>query len=199
MLGPGGRRAFFQELWPFFTCSGGGGLAVSPSPPSYQASLQVSRLIATWQDARHRSTRLKPMTLSCLLCGAGLAVSGFLVISLLPGTAGQQPGLPAAQLVATWQGHKASVHAITVAADGKRALSASEDGTLRIWNIATGTSEVVCEYGERVWAAAFLPAGDRVVAGGHDGRLAIFDARTASRWLPSARRPLADAASRRWR
>lgn len=79
-------------------------------------------------------------------------------------------------LAATWEGHRGSVHTICVAPDGKRAATASEDGTIRVWHVATGNCATVCQDKDRIWAVAFLPKGDTLVSGGFDGRLTLWDA-----------------------
>jgi len=85
----------------------------------------------------------------------------------------QQP--PPQKPAATWEGHRASVQAITVAPGGKQVATASEDGTLRIWDVATGTCLAVCRDDGRVWTAAFLPQGTRLISGGADGRLSLWN------------------------
>lgn len=83
---------------------------------------------------------------------------------------------PAPALAATWEGHRASVHTLCLAPDGKRVATASEDGTIRIWDVATGVCATVCQDDDRVWSVAFLPMGDTLVSGGFDGRLTLWNA-----------------------
>ena len=110
---------------------------------------------------------------------AGLALSLFATFAVCRPP--QEPSPPKPRLVGSWKGHSGSVHSIAVSADGARAVTASEDGTLRIWKVADGVTKTVCKQGERVWAAAFLPGGDRVVAGGFDGRLTLWNADDGAR------------------
>lgn len=69
--------------------------------------------------------------------------------------------------------------AITLAAhpDGKSFFSASEDGILILWDVATGDAWGVYEghNNEPVTAIAFHPSGDYALSGAGDGRLILWD------------------------
>jgi WD40 repeat protein len=66
--------------------------------------------------------------------------------------------------LATWRGHTSAVYALAVTRDGRRAMSASHDGTCRLWDIATGRE--IGRVGEHSTAirSADLAADDRTVA-----------------------------------
>jgi WD40 repeat protein len=51
-----------------------------------------------------------------------------------------QPALhpPGTALVRTLEGHSDSVNGVAMTADGKRAVSASSDGTLKVWDLESG-------------------------------------------------------------
>ena len=53
--------------------------------------------------------------------------------------------------------------------DGRRALSASADKTLKLWDIETGDPLAAFTANSDLFAAA-VAANDRFVAGSHDGR-----------------------------
>jgi len=78
--------------------------------------------------------------------------------------------------VRRFAGHTAGVDGVCVSADGKRILSASDDGTLRLWDLATGAElEQFVGHSDRVHAAAFLPDGQHVVSGSWDRTVRIWD------------------------
>ena len=74
----------------------------------------------------------------------------------------------------TLEGHTASVNAVAVL-DGRRAVSASDDGTLRVWDLESGVPLVVMTLDAPVWAVAGSPDDRIVVAGDRSGRVHFFD------------------------
>jgi WD40 repeat protein/serine/threonine protein kinase len=76
-----------------------------------------------------------------------------------------------------FSGHAASVIAVAFTPDGRRLLSASRDGTLRAWDLATGAE--VLQMGDAVFnklrCVAFAASGRRALAGYNDGSLVLWD------------------------
>jgi WD40 repeat protein len=73
------------------------------------------------------------------------------------------------------RGHDGPVNSAAFSLDGQRVVTASEDGTARIWNTASGTQLGVLRGHRRpVNSAAFSPDGERVVTASTD--------RTARLW-----------------
>ena len=89
---------------------------------------------------------------------------------LCPQTASLTPPGP---LLQTFAGHTGGVTALAVLPDG-RALSGSEDGTLRLWDLASGESRVLAGHTGGVTALAVLPDG-RALSGSDDGTLRLWD------------------------
>jgi len=79
----------------------------------------------------------------------------------------------------TFKGHTGGVTCVTFAPDGRRILSASDDGTMRIWDAQTG-GELQRLRGDAniVLSAAFSLDGRRIVSGGTDGAVKVWDAET---------------------
>ncbi len=67
-------------------------------------------------------------------------------------------------------GHSASVNAVAFSDCGRTLASGSTDQTVRIWNVATRRELMQLRSHEsdlgEVWALAFSPSGDRLIAGG---------------------------------
>lgn len=92
------------------------------------------------------------------------------------------------KLVRTLGGHLDRVNAIAFSPDGQRLASASSDGTVRVWDPANGALLKILKpgLGDRIvnlaneveadfYAVRFLPDGKRLVAGGSDKRILIWD------------------------
>jgi WD40 repeat protein len=76
-----------------------------------------------------------------------------------------------------FSGHRDGIWSVAVSPDGRRAASASMDGTVRIWDLDT-SAEIRRFEGHRgfwVTVAAFLPDGHRVLSGGTDCHLRLWD------------------------
>jgi WD40 repeat protein len=74
---------------------------------------------------------------------------------------------PGGPLVRTLEGHTGPVRDVAVTPDGRHAVSASYDQTLRLWDLESGQSRLTLE-GHRyeVSAVAVTPDGCRAVSGG---------------------------------
>ena len=66
-------------------------------------------------------------------------------------------------------------------ADGKRAVSASDDKTLKVWDLATGTLRTLKGHADSVNAVAMTPDGKRAVSGSDDKTLKVWDLATGRR------------------
>ena len=97
-----------------------------------------------------------------------------LTASLIP------PGGP---LLLTLMGHRGTVPTVAISADGQRGVSGGDDGTVRVWDLATG-EELPALTGHRVGrdrgvtAVAVSPDGQRAVSGGTDGTVRVWDLAT---------------------
>ena len=76
---------------------------------------------------------------------------------------------PGRGLLRTLNGHSSSVNAVAVTADGKRAISGSNDNTIKVWDLATGN--VIASFtGESPIASCVIaPDGVTIVAGDESG------------------------------
>jgi WD40 repeat protein len=83
----------------------------------------------------------------------------------------QSPGL-----VREFVGHSGGVTACAVMPDGQRMISASEDRTLKLWDLATGEILATLRgHTDTVSACAVAPDGRRVVSASWDGTLKLWD------------------------
>jgi WD40 repeat protein len=78
--------------------------------------------------------------------------------------------------IATLTGHQNSVRNASFSPDGRHLVTASWDGTARLWDVATGKEITVLRgHQGEVLHAAFNPDGTRVVTASEDGTARVWD------------------------
>ena len=83
------------------------------------------------------------------------------------------PGTP---LLRTLTGHSGSVNAVVLTPDGRRAVSASEDGTLKTWDFESGRElRSLIGHADYVTGVAVTPDGTKAVSASRDGMLKVWD------------------------
>ncbi|HRY47305.1 MAG TPA: protein kinase [Candidatus Paceibacterota bacterium] len=86
--------------------------------------------------------------------------------------------------VLRFQGHIRTPETVEYSPDGQQILTASGDGTARLWDARTGQELVALRMqhppDEAVFSAHFNPQGDRIITACADGRARIWDAGTGS-------------------
>lgn len=91
------------------------------------------------------------------------------------------PGLSARDtgLLRTLEGHSDCVNAVAISPDGRRAVSASRDHTLRVWDLETGRQMHIMEGHSRpVNGIAIAPDAERAVSVAHDNTVKVWDLKT---------------------
>jgi NACHT domain- and WD repeat-containing protein len=79
----------------------------------------------------------------------------------------------------TLEGHTSWVKAVSMTPDGRRAVSGSDDHTVRVWDLETGECERVLEgHTDTVYAVRMTPDGRRVVSGSQDNTVRVWDLET---------------------
>src|SRR4028119_245433 len=88
----------------------------------------------------------------------------------------ERPGEGALRTLA---GHSDSVTAVAIAPDGKTAISASDDQTLKIWDTETGRElKTLTGHSSEVRAVAIAPDGKIAISASDDQTLKIWDTET---------------------
>ena len=82
---------------------------------------------------------------------------------------------------ATFLGHTGQVLHAALSPDETRVVTASEDGTARVWSIKTGQSLFSMLHGGAVWSAEYSPDGKRIVTSSMDATVRLWDAKTGKR------------------
>jgi hypothetical protein len=92
-----------------------------------------------------------------------------------------QWGLPSAPAALTrvLKGHTGPVNGVAFSPDGSRLATTSEDGTVRVWDPATGHPTITLEgHTGGVWGVAFSPDGRQLATASEDGTVRLWDPAT---------------------
>jgi len=92
-----------------------------------------------------------------------------------------QPALdpPGKAMLRTLEGHSGPVWSVAVTGDGKRAVSASADGTLKVWELGTGRLlRTLKGHSADVRSVALTPEGAWAISASWDKTLAVWDLET---------------------
>ncbi len=94
------------------------------------------------------------------------------------------PSLPDPALIRTLQGHTKTVHSCAISPAGDWVVSASWDGTLKVWNARTGAELLALEgHTTSVHGCAVSPLGDYIVSASADHTLKVWDAQIGTELL----------------
>lgn len=81
-------------------------------------------------------------------------------------------------------GHRGYILSVAVSGDGRCAVTGSDDGTARLWDVASGRELHRFEsHGAAVLCVAFSPDDRRIISGGRDRKLHFWDTATGKERL----------------
>ena len=81
----------------------------------------------------------------------------------------------------TFAGHRGNVEALAFAPDGQMLATAANDGTARLWDVASGEQLMALSgHSDAVLAVSFFPDGKRVATAASDATARVWDVETGS-------------------
>ncbi|MFN8938244.1 MAG: WD40 repeat domain-containing protein [Acidobacteriota bacterium] len=79
-------------------------------------------------------------------------------------------------MLRTLAGHSGPVRHVALTPDGQRALSASDDNTLKLWNLESGeVIRTLAGHRRPVWHVALTPDGQRALSASEDNTLKLWN------------------------
>ncbi|MDX1416172.1 MAG: hypothetical protein R3293_18385 [Candidatus Promineifilaceae bacterium] len=72
-------------------------------------------------------------------------------------------------------GHKGSVYSASFSPDGERIVTAGDDGSVKVWDLAGNELASLLGHTAAVQSASFSPDGQRIVTAGADGSARVWD------------------------
>ncbi len=94
----------------------------------------------------------------------------------------QPPFTPNPACLKVLEGHIGAVQAVSVATNGRQAVSGGDDGSVRLWDLATGEClKILDGYMGTVFAVSMTPEGRRAVSGTGEEILHMWDLATGKR------------------
>lgn len=76
------------------------------------------------------------------------------------------------------EGHASWVSSVAWSPDGQQLASGDYDGTVRVWDVVTGTTLIVLEHPDLVKSVVWSPDGGRLASAGRNGMVQVWDTAT---------------------
>jgi len=163
-------------------------LAFAPGRPAdnYLAAGSNDGTVHVWNISSGKHLQVTAQGRSVGTIG-GVAWSPFRTVLLAATSAGSvlswiwHPSLPVP--LQTYAGHRSCVQSLSIAPDGTSFASASDDGTVRVWDVFSGKCQFVYHgHTEAVFCVAWSPDGTRIASAGYDHTVQVWEPGASGQW-----------------
>jgi len=140
--------------------------------PNPVAELNLQQLSAAMPAAEAKDQAWRPSRRTLIIGGSVVGVGALGGLAAITTLRTDAP----TRLMRTLTGHTDVIWSVAIASDGRRALSASWDLTLRLWDLLSGQgSGTLTGHTAMVNSVAFAPDGRTALSGSHDGTLRLWE------------------------
>ncbi|MFM6372883.1 MAG: AAA-like domain-containing protein [Microcystis panniformis] len=73
------------------------------------------------------------------------------------------------------QGHRGTIYSVSISPDGQKIATASQDGTVKIWNQKGENIQTLTGHQGAVYSVSFSPDGQKIATASRDGTIKIWD------------------------
>jgi WD40 repeat protein len=166
----------WQELWGETVPGGAWAIAISPDGSTLAVGSGSHRIAVRKWAGRGKPRMGTPVVLDAKSAVRAVAFSpGGEFVAAAAAWSVQVWALQGPKLKHTLRGHKDVVWGVAYSQDGTRIVSGGEDGSVKVWDAASGTEVASYDWSiGKVRAIVFAPDGLTAAAGG-DGAVVVWD------------------------